>query len=258
MGGEPFGTFPRKKSVGIAIEKSRSGEFTPPISRASPTTPPPSMLNLSEDLTDSPVKRRSADDSGTFSLFSPASSNGDDSICSPPMVFVDMPSIQLFGTGALLTSVQMTPRHTTEDDASLKSFEDEQEVCFVRICNNFELNYFNFRMRIPSIASRLRSTSKPNLRRCSSFSFNTQPLTKPLELYLRSPLFFSVFKNPLVCSFVILFLLQSNALLFSFHTNISFCVFENVGKNHLDFSISFLFSTFLKTTNPPSIALHCK
>ncbi|CAA90665.2 MAP kinase-interacting serine/threonine-protein kinase mnk-1 [Caenorhabditis elegans] len=127
MGGEPFGTFPRKKSVGIAIEKSRSGEFTPPISRASPTTPPPSMLNLSEDLTDSPVKRRSADDSGTFSLFSPASSNGDDSICSPPMVFVDMPSIQLFGTGALLTSVQMTPRHTTEDDASLKSFEDEQE-----------------------------------------------------------------------------------------------------------------------------------
>ncbi|KAF1765559.1 hypothetical protein GCK72_005511 [Caenorhabditis remanei] len=129
MGGEPFGTFPRKKSVGIAIEKSRSGEFTPPISRASPTTPPPSMLDLSQDLTDSPVKRRSADDSGTYSLFSPASSNGEDNIRSPPILFLEMPSIQLFDTDAtMLNSVQMTPRHTTEDEASLNSFEDEHEA----------------------------------------------------------------------------------------------------------------------------------
>ncbi|UMM17783.1 hypothetical protein L5515_014163 [Caenorhabditis briggsae] len=128
MGGELFGTFPRKKSVGIAIEKSRSGEFTPPISRASPTTPPPSMLDLSQDLMDSPVKRRSADDSGTYSLFSPASSNGDDDIRSPPILFLDMPSIQLFGADStVLNSVQMTPRHTTEDEASLNSFEGEQE-----------------------------------------------------------------------------------------------------------------------------------
>lgn len=128
MGAEPFGTFPRKKSVGIAIEKSRSGEFTPPISRASPTTPPPSMLDLSQDLTDSPVKRRSADDSGTFSLFSPASSTGDDDMRGPPILFLEMPSIQLFGTDAsLLNSVQMTPRHTTEDEASLNSFEGELE-----------------------------------------------------------------------------------------------------------------------------------
>ncbi|CAL2032914.1 unnamed protein product [Caenorhabditis brenneri] len=128
IGGEPFGTFPRKKSVGVAIEKPKSGEFTPPISRASPTTPPPSMLDLSQDLEDSPVKSRFADDSGAYSLFSPASSNGDEDTRPPPMIFLDMPPIQLFGTGApVLNSVQMTPRHTTEDEASLNSFGDEQE-----------------------------------------------------------------------------------------------------------------------------------
>ncbi|UMM17781.1 hypothetical protein L5515_014163 [Caenorhabditis briggsae] len=146
MGGELFGTFPRKKSVGIAIEKSRSGEFTPPISRASPTTPPPSMLDLSQDLMDSPVKRRSADDSGTYSLFSPASSNGDDDIRSPPILFLDMPSIQLFGADStVLNSVQMTPRHTTEDEASLNSFEGEQEVGYQfkdRIDRNLSSYFF--------------------------------------------------------------------------------------------------------------------
>ncbi|CAI2334060.1 unnamed protein product [Caenorhabditis sp. 36 PRJEB53466] len=116
VGGEPF---QRKRSLGIDIERSPSGEFTPPISRASPTTPPPSMIDLTQDT----PMRQSADDSGTFSLFSPASQNGD----SLPPMFVDIPPIQLFGTDIVLNSVQMTPRITTEDEVSLKSFEDEQE-----------------------------------------------------------------------------------------------------------------------------------
>uniref|UniRef100_A0A8R1I057 Protein kinase domain-containing protein n=2 Tax=Caenorhabditis japonica TaxID=281687 RepID=A0A8R1I057_CAEJA len=123
--GEPLGSFPSRKSVGIAIAKSRSGEFTPPISRASPTTPPPSMLDLTHD---SPAPL--SNDSGTFSLFSPASNASDEPIGSlppAPFLFAEMPSIQLFGSGAVLSSVQMTPRHTTEDEASLKSFEEEQE-----------------------------------------------------------------------------------------------------------------------------------
>ncbi|CAB3411082.1 unnamed protein product [Caenorhabditis bovis] len=109
VGGEPFGSgFARKLSSATNIVKaSPTGEFTPPISRASPTTPPTSMLDLSDKM----------NDSGSYSIFSPQSKPTH----LPPIYFgrasTQQPPLQLFGGGNIvLNSVQMTPRQTTEDD----------------------------------------------------------------------------------------------------------------------------------------------